>query len=175
MAELSEPLLDQVSQLRLDEDFTLAELASLAGLPQLRDLMIWRDGEGRSGQSPTRAPTDQDLRVLASFPHLETLRIGGWDAPFTDAGIAELKRMPRLKHLQLTQAQVITDEAMKSVANMKALERLTITYTKISDRGLEFLLRAESLESVRYGWAAQSKRWRASFLNAHPDAGFRLD
>ncbi len=175
LADLDVSTLSDVRAVRLDADYTDADLRLLHNLPELREVMIWRDGEGRPGSEGAAAPTDADLELLATLTQVETLRLGGWSAPFTDAGVARLARMPALRRLDLIQAQGITDAAMKSVASMPALESLAITYTKISDAGLTHLVASESLTSVRYGWAGESERWLAAFRRAQPETGFRIN
>ena len=69
----------------------------------------------------------------------------------------------------------LTDKAMESVARMSALRTLNITYTKISDVGLAALTASESLKSVRYGWAADSRRSLAKFRSLHPEAPFVIE
>jgi len=58
---------------------------------------------------------------------------------------------------------------MKTVATLPALEFLDITYTKISNVGLEHLLQSRSLREVNYGWAAETRRWQEQFLRDHSD------
>jgi hypothetical protein len=173
--DADESALASVREIRLDADYTTAELALLAELPGLREVMIWRDGEQRGAPAPAAAPTDDDLRALAGLTQVETLRLGGWSAPLTDAGVAHLVALPSLRRLDLIQVQSITDAAMEHVAAMPALELLDITYTKISDGGLAHLLASESLRTVKYGWAGESRRWLQAFRSAHPEATFTIE
>ncbi len=175
LAEIEAAQLGTLQVVRIYTDYASDELALLEELPALREVMIWRDGE-RFAQKPLRrAPTDDDLRVLSRLTRVQTLRLGGWSAPFTDAGLAHLVATPSLRRLDLIQAQGITDEGMKHVAAMPALERLNISTTKISDKGLALLLGAPRLERVTYGWAAESARWLAAFRMAHPNPTFSID
>lgn len=175
LAAVDASTLAGVRTVRLNADYTVDDLALLATLPNLREVMIWRDGEGPAGTEGSPAPTDADLAALAKLTQLETLRIGGWSAPFTDTGVAHLSTMPALRRLDLIQAQHITDAAMVSVARLPALTTLDITYTKISDVGLTHLLASSSLKSVQYGWAGESKRWLAEFERDHPDPSFTIE
>lgn len=174
LADISATDLQTLELVRLDRDYTTQELQLLAGLPALREVMIWRDGETFAKPAPADAPSDADLKVVATLEHVTSVRIGGWSAPFSDAGVAHLADMPALQHLYLIAAQSISDEAMKSVARMPALESLDITYTKISDNGLEALMASTSLKSVRYGWAEDARRWLATFRLRHEDVAFEI-
>lgn len=175
LADLTALDLLHLEAVRLDQNYEAGDLALLAGLPALREVMIWRDGESRSEHQRVPAPTDADLECLASLKQLETLRIGGWSAPYTDAGVAQLVQLPRLKHLHLIQAQRISDTAMQSVARMPALESLNITYTHITDEGLANLVESKSLQRVQYGWAAETRSWGEAFRAAHPECSFILE
>jgi hypothetical protein len=175
LAGVDERTLAGVRTLRLDADFSSDELALLAGLPNLREVMIWRDGEGPAGSEGRAAPTDSDLRVLSTLTQLQTLRLGGWSAPLSDEGVAHLAQLPALTRLDLIQVQGITDAAMRSVARIPALASLDLTYTKISDQGLAHLLASTSLKSVRYGWAGETQSWLAAFRRDHPDASFSIE
>ncbi len=175
LAELELDALDEVTAVRLNFDYTQSELESLAQLGNLRELTIWRDGEGRKGSEGEPAPTDNDLRSVATLTQLRTLRIGGWSAPFTDDGVTHLEAMPRLEQLFMIQAQALTDASMKSVAKLPALTELDVTYTKITNEGLANLLESSSLQVVRYGWAEESKRWLKKFRVLHPNASFAIE
>ena len=174
LADITATDLQTLEQVRLDRDYTTQELQLLAGLPALREVMIWRDGDSRAKPTPTDAPTDADLEIVATLGQITTVRIGGWSAPFSDVGVAHLEAMPALQHLHLIEAQRISDESMKSVARMPALESLNITYTHISDHGLEALMASKSLKSVRYGWAEDARRWLAAFRLRHEGVAFEI-
>ncbi len=168
-AELSVDDLATLESVRISGDYETAELDLLAHLPALREVIIWRDGEHRAPPHPRPAPTDEDLAALVLIPRLRTLRIGGWSAPFTDAGLRSLSAHEGLGGLWLAQAQAITDEGLRHVATMPALLTLNIHYTKITDVGLAHLLESSSLESVDFGWAADSKAALRRFVAAHPE------
>ena len=175
LAELTAAELGQVKKVRLNHDYTSDELALLNELPELREVMIWRDGDERREYRLKEAPTDADLQILASIGQLETLRIGGWNVPYRDAGMAALTKLRRLKHLYLTSAQRISDESMKSVAAMPALETLDISYMGITDLGLAYLMESSSLQRVRYGWGGRTRSSLAAFQEAHPEPGFVME
>jgi len=175
LSSLTAADLDGLTAVRLDREYAPDDLRMLADLPALREVMIWRDGERFGGSEGGSAPSDADLRVLSTLHQIESLRIGGWSASFTDAGVAYVATLPRLRRLDLVEAQGITNVAMESVGSMRSLERLDITYTKISDVGLRALLRAPALRTVRFGWARESEHWLAAFRAAHPDAPFTIE
>lgn len=173
-AELTEDGLADVAAVRLSSDYETEELDLLANLPALRELTIWRDGEGRADPSPRPAPTDADLERVARLP-LTTLTIGGWSAPFTDDGLRHLAGHETLRRLRLNQAQNVSDAGMVHVASMKALEALHISYSNVTDVGLAHLLECPTLREVEYGWAAAARESLRRFRAAHPDRPFLRD
>ena len=155
--------------LRVDHCPSPEEIASWQRQEDLVELMIWTDGDSfmPEGPAPKRFG-DEDLVQLASIPHLQRLTIGGWDMAYTDMGLQALAAMEQLNHLSLCQAPGVSDMGMKIVAQLPNLRSLDITYTAVTDVGLEHLLDAPQLEEVAYGWAQPSVRYLDSFREKHP-------
>ena len=87
--------------------------------------------------------TDSDLGRVPEdtvFLRLENARI-------SDAGIAVLPALPKLRCLDLDSTK-ITDAAMKRIAEFQALEELWIEDTAVTDAGLRSLHRLPSLRFV---------------------------
>jgi len=160
---------EQVS-LRIDHCPTAEEIASWQQQGELYELMIWIDGEGfaTDGPPPKRFG-DEELGQLASIPQLRRLTLGGWDMAYSDMGLQALAAMEHLEHLSLCQAPGVSDVGMKIVAQLPNLRSLDLTYTAVTDVGLEHLLDAPKLEEVSYGWAQASVRHLESFRQRHPE------
>jgi hypothetical protein len=69
---------------------------------------------------------------------------------FTDADMAHLEHLPKLKFLALYGAP-ITDEGLSHVASLTSLKTLGLNDTKITDDGLSHLKRLTNLESLLLG------------------------
>jgi YHS domain-containing protein/uncharacterized membrane protein len=98
--------------------------------------------------------------VVTSFGDAELAQLGPLAANIavlnlagtkvTDAGLAELARMPNLQRLRLERTAV-TDAGLAHLANHQKLEYLNLWGTGISDAGLEPLTRLPSLRQL-YLW-----------------------
>lgn len=156
--------------LRIDHCPSPEEIASWQRQEDLVELMIWTDGEGFAIEGPPpKRFGDEDLRQLASIPQLRRLTIGGWDMAYSDMGLQALAALEHLEHLSLCQAPGVSDMGMKIVAQLPNLRSLDITYTAVTDVGLEHLLDAPQLEEVAYGWAQASVRYLEAFRENHPE------
>ena len=174
-AALEGDQLDRVDAVSLRKDYTPDDLALLAHLPGLTTLRIVRSGETFAKPAPRRAPTDADLAVIGRLRGLHTLQIGGWSAPYSGAALASLRNLANLRDLSVFSTPSVNDEALEHLLHITSLERLDVTYTKVTDRGLTRLLELPHLKTVRFGWAADSRRALARFRAAHPDAPFTIE
>ena len=85
-------------------------VATLAGLPELRELSLAHTGV-----------TDEGLKVLADFPELQVLTLAHTEV--TDAGLKELAKLKGLQTLDLS-GSMVTDAGLKEVAQLKGLKHL---------------------------------------------------
>lgn len=67
------------------------------------------------------------------------------DENFTDAEVAHLESLPKLRELFLGSA-AITDAGLKHLAGLTQLQKLGIGYTRVSDAGLEHLVALTHLD-----------------------------
>jgi len=102
----------------------------LAALPNLRGLHL---GVGA-------AASDECLAAAASLSNLEWLHC--FNA--TDAGIAHLPRLHRLKSLA-NHGSGLTDESLRVLGTMPQLEELSLPYGAFSDDGLDHIGRLKRL------------------------------
>jgi hypothetical protein len=77
--------------------------------------------------------TDAMLEDLASFEHLQILRLGG-SRGVSDAGMHHIARLPRLRHLDLS-ATGITDRGLDALDALSELETLSLAWTRVTDAG----------------------------------------
>lgn len=161
-----------VKELRFSSTPTDAHLRSLQALPALTSLHIWDEGCFQAPEYPTGRMDDATLKLIAELAQLESLSIAGWNVFYSDAGLRNIAKMPRLKQLKVSMAPNVSDEGMRILAQMQPLTHLDITYTTITDVGLGYLLEAPHLEHVAYGWTQTQELHAQRFLEAHPQATF---
>lgn len=85
------------------------------------------------------ATTDADLAVLAKLPKLRNLFLG--QTKITDAGLEHLKGRTSLVTLSLNSTD-ISDAGLKHVATLSGLKTLNLQDTKVSATGVQELRRA---------------------------------
>jgi hypothetical protein len=90
--------------------------------------------------------TDDGLKSLADLTDLRELVLW-WATGITDAGVAHLRRLPRLQILDISLSR-LTDEGVRSLAELPALEELHLE-GKLTDKSLLYLSRASHLKSLR--------------------------
>jgi hypothetical protein len=88
--------------------------------------------------------TDEDLICLEPLRYLRHLRIHGG---ITDAGLAHIRGLSRLRTVDLLEAKV-TDAGMKYLAGLKQLRSLVLIGSPITDAGLVDLGRLSCLQTL---------------------------
>ena len=116
-------------------------LKALKGLKQLRTLKF--HGYARLPQAMKISP--EALDCLGNFPLLETLE---FNRTFVgNAGIANIKMAPKLKHVQLASAN-LNDDGMAPLAALKNLESLHLTFNQATGPGLAHLEKLRKFERL---------------------------
>lgn len=117
-------------------------LAHLRDMPQLTGLDI---------AYLTRL-TDASLTHLAALENLEYLEL---PAGFTDAGVAKLVTLNCLRHLQIgvTGNSSLTDKSLAVIAQLPALEDLTIGGAEFTNAGIARLATAKGLQRLNLMWS----------------------
>jgi hypothetical protein len=96
---------------------------------------------------------DAGMRYVSELKELEDLIY--WDATeITDVGAAQLRRMPRLRHLYL-EASEIGDAGLQTLARLEGLEELILQGNNITDEGLTSLKGHSRLKSLWIGGAQE--------------------
>jgi hypothetical protein len=114
--------------------------------------------------------TDQRWSLLKQLPHLESLdvydsgsagslfeKIQGTESlhrielrslPFSDAGMRQVAVLPNLRELIVYEVSGVSGEGLRYFRGHSALERLSLTNTKIDGRGLAVLPEVPRLNSL---------------------------
>ncbi|QDU58562.1 redoxin domain-containing protein [Aeoliella mucimassa] len=106
-----------------------------------------------------------DIAKLSSFRHLKQLRIDGRQT-FTDADLAHLQNLDHLEYLELTNS-VITDEGLKIIGQLPALERLQINCLA-TEQGAEIVAAAPRLLYVSIGSPHLTESMIEQLRASHP-------
>ena len=88
------------------------------------------------------------FRLLVRLESLETLTL--LRAPVTDADLADLPSLPKLKHLGLSRTKV-TDAGLSCLSGLKGLESLNLYETRITGEGFEYLVPLTHLRILLLG------------------------
>jgi hypothetical protein len=70
-----------------------------------------------------------------------------WATGITDAGVGHLKRLPRLRMVNISLSP-LSDESLRDLAELPGLEDLQLRGKKFSNQGLIHLSRAKGLKSL---------------------------
>lgn len=90
--------------------------------------------------------TDEDIGLLAQVSTLETIDITG-SSGFKQESLSELAKLPKLKTLTLAGTDV-SDKSSLILQNLP-LEKLDLSYTRFTDRGIENLMSNKSLKFIK--------------------------
>lgn len=140
-----------------DSAMTDDDLVSLSSCRRLRNLAI-SSCAGISGKGLCRLANACELEYVAIFKtqpedlaalrEAKTLKKLHLDAStMKNADIAVLASIQSVRHLELSNAQSLTDEGLRQLARMTSLQQLLITHAKISDAGIQCLM-ALDLQSL---------------------------
>ncbi|HEY1064887.1 MAG TPA: hypothetical protein VGE52_02205, partial [Pirellulales bacterium] len=131
-----------------DRDGTLDESATEPGwVLALRRLGIDLPPTALFVHFSGKAPTDDVLRQVAELKFVHTVLL--FNAPLiTDAGVAHLGELPRLKMLVVHRSS-ITGSCANSLASAASLEAIDFTGSKVTGVGLSALKRLSELRVLR--------------------------
>jgi hypothetical protein len=148
---------DKVIEINLaDADATRSTLALLPKFPALVDLNC-------SGVHAAGSAFDP----LKELKGLETLTLK--QTQFADGQVADLTGMTALKDLSLSGCTGITDDGVKQLAKLGALEQLDLNHTNVTDAGLEALQSLKKLKNLRIQHTKATAAGVAALKKALPD------
>lgn len=148
-------LLHLQSLVNLEELSLYGTRVTGAGIVQLKPLKALRKLDLGQGRPDGPAMGDEAAAHLADLDSLEHLSLFGRE--FTDAGLAQLARLSRLKLLHLPTATYAdpaldkfyyTDVGLESLSHIRGLEDLMIGSPAVSDEGLAHLARLTRLRKL---------------------------
>lgn len=106
-----------------------------------------------------------DEKVAAILPLKENIvQLDLGRTIITDAALKTVAQLPRLVALDLRQTK-ITDAGLESLSGLKKLESLNLYGTEITDAGLKHLAKLKSLKNV-YLWQSKATKPGVNQLNA---------
>lgn len=126
-----------------DENFT-----ALGSLKNLKTLNI-----------SSKKLNDHTLGLLTGMPALEVLLTDS--AQFTDAGLAQFAKFPKLKHLALIHTSLsrkdFTGKGLAALAGMPNLRRLGVGGCRFNDEGMAAVANLTQLEEFHVGHTYQTE------------------
>lgn len=157
-------------------------------LEDLADVDLARLGIG------VDAISDEDLQLLSSFKGLEWLSLEG--APVTDAGVAHLLKLPKLKTLDISGTQIsaegieqlgslpglsrlklsrieVTEELLAALATVPGLKELELSNTLLDDNHLDALGNLKSLQRINLENTLVTKSGHRRLVEALPNCEIR--
>lgn len=136
-------------------------LESMAGLTDLRELLIWW----------ATGITDQGVAHLGRLPGLQIVDISL--SKLTDDGVKHLADQPSLEDLSL-EGRVFTNQSLFYLSKAKNLKSLHLqsNESEITDKGLEYLKGLKNLRSLSLGKAKVTKEAREKLIQAIPSLKF---
>ena len=102
----------------------------------------WLNAEGQM--------TDEVLDIVSRAEGITALGLGGSQA-VSDNGLRHLRRLPRLKHLDL-RGTAITDRGLDVLRELPALETISLAQTRVTDDGVANLAHCQELQRVDLSW-----------------------
>jgi hypothetical protein len=155
--------LKNLKAIELMGGLTKENLDALAELPELEALNLRfagvdRDEAAESSEDPFTFPRFPRLRALNLYEsgyagaglekleNLEVLCLSGNDV-FGDQGALNLQNLKKLRLLYLSYTNV-TDAGLESLSKLDKLEELSLSFTKITDRGTRSLTALKNLKKL---------------------------
>jgi hypothetical protein len=95
----------------------------------------------------SKGPADEALRKLSTQTRIQTLQLGGQQV--TEENLVYLSGMTGLEELLISWGMAVNDESIAPIARLTNLRELTLTLTKLTDKGLKQLGRLRNLERLQ--------------------------
>jgi hypothetical protein len=135
---------------------TVKGFTLLQNLPHLRRLTLNKSGV-----------TDKELVPIAGCKELRELVIP--ESTLTDAGLAEVEKLPLLVKLDVSDAAKVTDKGLAHIVKLERLEELFLNKTSITDKGLMELRPLEGLRSLSVGGTKVTQAAAEKFPDLMPN------
>ena len=129
-------------------DGVTLDLSNLKKLQRLRLSMRHEVDKTRKSYEVTYDTLrDSDLACLSGLTELEDLSLVG--SGLTDAGLAHLAPLTKLRYLQFSGGPNVTDAGLCHLARLRRLDSLTISDCRITEQGLPHLYPLKTLHIIR--------------------------
>jgi internalin A len=157
----------------------------LRTLKEVDLLHVWNDAWAEKYQRPRSVKeitaislfgalvTNVGLEELSSLENLRSLSLRVQKAGITDQGLKMLATFPRLRHLEAPSG--ITDEGLKYIAQLKELESLIISHTRVTDAGLKHLLGLRNLKQLDLASTKVTREGQERLRKAIPSLAIRQE
>jgi hypothetical protein len=114
-------------------------------MPSLRELSF----------AETKLRSEQEWQAMGMLSTLEHLELFYLRSGITDAHIAHLSGLHRLKYLSISSdegygSSDITDKALAHISKLKALEHLSLSGAKITEQGLQQFAELPALRHITF-------------------------
>ncbi len=87
------------------------------------------------------------LKELGTENFQDVIMVNLRDKPITDDDLVQLKKLPKLENLDLSNTQV-TSRGMAHIAKLKNLKYLSLWNTRVDDEGLQYLAGLDNLYAL---------------------------
>ena len=94
--------------------------------------------------------TDKEMQACAQLKTIRKVSLPAISNQVTDKGVAALSKLPELEELHIGNSQT-TDAGLAKLKGLKKLKRMSLTATKISDKGMALLKEFPALEGIDVG------------------------
>lgn len=95
--------------------------------------------------------TDAGLAQLERMPQLEELNLSGWHSPITDGGLMVLRHLKKLRRLEMAWPQRVSDAGMANLQDCVELESVTLMGTRTGDGAIRALAHKPRLHRLFAG------------------------
>ncbi|WP_419190023.1 hypothetical protein [Stieleria marina] len=168
-SELSNSALKEIGQLK-----DLTQL-SLTEIPGINADVLKHVGQAKNLTELRLSGVTLDVSVFQSMRHLNLERLHFQGSRLNDKVVARIAEyFPNLTQIGLQESDV-TDDAMKSLANLNELQWIYLNGTKVSGDGLEHLT---ALTNLKYVYASRSEISPTAvkrFREQHPNTNLQLN
>jgi hypothetical protein len=125
--------------------------------------LVTRDGPEDWRTVASSRDWDEILRLLAAHPSAGLSA----EAQMTDALLAEVSRVETLTALGLSGCKAVTDEGVRHLARLPALQHLDLSGTSITDAGLQVLRDLPRLRTLSLAWTRVTEEGIGALAHCH--------
>jgi hypothetical protein len=125
--------------------------------------LVRREGPGDWQTVASSRDWDEILRLLAAHPSAGLSAEG----QMTDGLLAEVSRVETLTALGLSGCKAVTDEGVRHLARLRALQHLDLSGTSVTDAGLQVLRDLPELRTLSLAWTRVTEEGIGALAHCH--------